>query len=82
MADVKPTSEQATKAKQPGKPAPAVAKQATKPASALDDKKADANLTPQELEARKATEDAKAEEERQAKIQELIKSKKYFLPIK
>lgn len=39
-------------------------------------------MTPQELEAKKATDDAKAEQDRQNRVEELIKSKKYFLPIK
>ena len=66
MADVQPTKAQAAKTK-----APAAKKKAE-----------DANLTPQELEAKKAADAAKLEEERQATIRKLIKSKKYFLPIK
>ena len=45
-------------------------------------KKEDENLTPQEMEAKKAKDEAKAEQERQEHIRELIKSKKYYLPIK
>lgn len=41
-----------------------------------------ANLSPQELEAKKAADAGRKEEERQTKIDELIKSRKYFLPIK
>ncbi len=44
--------------------------------------KSEDSMTPQELEAKKATDDAKAEQDRQNRVEELIKSKKYFLPIK
>lgn len=54
----------------------------TTKAPAAKAKKEDENLTPQELEAKKAKDDAKIEEERQETIRRLIKTKKYFLPIK
>ncbi len=44
--------------------------------------KSEDSMTPQELEAKKATDDAKAEQDRQNRVEELIKYKKHFLSIK
>ncbi len=46
------------------------------------EEKSESDMTPQELEAKRAADEAKEEEKRQKHIEQLIKTKKYFLPIK